>query len=85
VEYGLGMGPSDVGSEQVGEVALYVIVQVSSVVDAIARYSAYCLSFVGNSSMGCFLLGFLKCRLGVMVVSAGEEIMRVFVCVRAGW
>jgi len=23
--------------------------------------------------MGCLLLGFLVCRLGVMVVSAGEE------------
>ena len=33
--------------------------------------------------MGCSLLGFLVCRLGVMVVSAGEEEKCVCVCVCA--
>ena len=35
--------------------------------------SIMCLLRRFLSSMGCLILGFLVCRLGVMVVCAGEE------------
>jgi hypothetical protein len=49
--YSLGMEPSDVGSEQArggGAAAFLGSVQFVPGVDAIAGYSAKCLSFVGN-------------------------------------
>ena len=34
--------------------------------------------------MGCLLLGYLVCRLGLTVLSAGEEEKNECVCARAG-
>jgi hypothetical protein len=69
--YSLGMEPSEVGSESVGEGGVLRFRLVSSFFMLFLSIMSLLCRYL--SSVGCLLLGFLVCRLGVMVVSLGEE------------